>query len=386
MCFEEPPAGNGKQETTHAGDEMAKLTSNLSGNYKTYGIKTADPGRRHTGLYRVIIVLLLLIVCAAAVWGIKRHIDLRRNNASVKTPGEAVENGLSTRPLVEERTISENLETSSAILEHQARSSSPETDTFDFREYEQQRMKQQRNLYDNALQLFNERKFEQSRTILRDMLGAMDSNEPLYDAAASLLGRASMNIYRSGNDSETNVAYTVKSGDTLSKIALNYNTSVAAIQKVNGMTTTKLSIGQKLKIPQSVWSIVIRRSDDKLILYANKKIFKIYNVYPGSAVGQSYSGTFRIFSKQKDPVWRVDGKTYQPNTPGNIIGPRWIALKGIGASADASGTAIHGTNRSGTPDASPGAPGYFRMSNADAIELYDLVPLETVVEIKGSAR
>ena len=214
------------------------------------------------------------------------------------------------------------------------------------------------------------------------MLSSMESSDALYDAAASLLGRASMNIYRSGTDSETNVTYTVKSGDTLSRIAVNYNTSVSAIQKANGMTTTRLNIGQKLKIPQSVWSIVIRRSDNKLLLYANKRLFKIYNVYPGSAISQSFAGTFTIFSKQKDPVWRENGQSYPPRSAGNIIGSRWMALKGTGASANASGTAIHGTNRSGTPDVSPGAPGYFRMSNADAEELYDLVPCETVVEIK----
>ena len=94
------------------------------------------------------------------------------------------------------------------------------------------------------------------------------------------------------------------------------------------------------------------------------------------------TGTFRIFSKQKDPVWRVDGQTYPPGSSGNIIGSRWMALKGTGASADAAGTAIHGTNRAGTPDTSPGAPGYFRMSNDDVKELYELVPCETTVEIR----
>ena len=363
---------------------MAKLTSNTSGNFRTYGIKTVDSGRRHTGLYRFFAVLLFLIVCVAIVWGVKHHSDSRGS-----LPADATrplpDNDTPALTFADERAVAENAETAAAILEHRQRENSPDT-AFDLQEFEQQRLKQQKQLYDEALQAFKERKFERCRAILRDMLAPMDASDSLYDPAANLLGRASMNIYRSGTDSETNMDYTVKSGDTLSKIAVNYNTSVSAIQKANGMTTTRLNIGQKLKIPQSVWSIEIRRPDNKLILKANNKLFKIYNVYPGSAVSQSFSGTFRIFSKQKDPVWRVDGQTYQPGSAGNIIGSRWMALKGTGASADAAGTAIHGTNRAGTPDTSPGAPGYFRMSNADAIELYELVPCETIVEIKGSAR
>ncbi len=292
------------------------------------------------------------------------------------------DNETSALTFADERAVADNAETAAAIREYRARDNNDSASPFDLQEYERQHLQQQRNLYDEALQAFKERRFVESRTILRDMLASMDSSSSLFDQTANLLGRASMNIYRSGNDSETNVDYVVKSGDTLSKIALHYNTSVSAIQKANGMTTTRLNIGQKLKIPQSVWSIEIRRSDNKLLLKTNNKLFKVYDVYPGSAISQSFSGTFRIFSKQKDPVWRVDGQTYQPGSAGNIIGSRWMALKGTGASANAAGTAIHGTNRAGTPDTSPGAPGYFRMSNEDVKELYDLVPCETAVEIK----
>ena len=360
---------------------MTKLTSNTSGNFRTYGIKTAEAERRYTGLYRVIVVLLILLVVAAAVWGIKRHLD---NRGTVRPdPGkEQPDNDIPASTFADVRESPDHDETSAAILEHRARELSPNDVALDIQEFEQQRIKQQRKLYDSALQAFNERKFEQSRTILRDMLGAMESSDALYDAAASLLGRASMNIYRSGTDSETNSAYTVKRGDTLSKLAVDYNTTVAAIKKANSLTSDNLQIGQKLKIPQSVWSIVIRRSDNRLVLYTNNNLFKIYRIFPGSAIGDGCVGTFKIFSKQKDPVWSVDGQKFPPGSPGNIIGPRWMSLKGTGSNANAAGTAIHGTNRSGEPDSTPGAPGYFRMSNEDAKELYDLVPCETSVEIK----
>ena len=362
---------------------MAKLTSNTSGNFRTYGIQKSEFKRRHsrTSLYRIVALLVFVVICGAVVWGVKRHLD-RRGAISSETLKPISDTETAALTFADERAMEDNAETTAAIREYGGRGNDDSANPFDLQEFERQRLKQQRILYDEALQAFKDRKFDKSRTILRDMLVPMDPSDSLYDQAANLLGRASMNIYESGNDPETNVDYTVKSGDTLSKIALDYNTTVSAIQKANGMTTTRLNIGQKLKIPRSVWSIEIRRADNKLFLKTNNKLFKIYNVYPGSAISQSFSGTFRIFSKQKDPVWRVDGQTYQPGSAGNIIGSRWMALKGTGASANAAGTAIHGTNRAGIPDTSPGAPGYFRMSNDDVKELYELVPCETVVEIK----
>ena len=43
--------------------------------------------------------------------------------------------------------------------------------------------------------------------------------------------------------------YTVKSGDTLTKIAKAHGTTAKALQAANGLTTTKIKVGQKLKIP-----------------------------------------------------------------------------------------------------------------------------------------
>jgi LysM repeat protein len=45
------------------------------------------------------------------------------------------------------------------------------------------------------------------------------------------------------------ISYTVKSGDTLTSIAKRHNTTIKAIEAANGLTTTKIKVGQKLKIP-----------------------------------------------------------------------------------------------------------------------------------------
>jgi LysM repeat protein len=51
-----------------------------------------------------------------------------------------------------------------------------------------------------------------------------------------------------GGDTGT-ASYTVKSGDTLTKIAKAHGTTVKAIESANGFSTTKIKVGQKIKIP-----------------------------------------------------------------------------------------------------------------------------------------
>ncbi len=62
--------------------------------------------------------------------------------------------------------------------------------------------------------------------------------KPTTDAVAPVAG------------SESGVtSYTVKSGDTLTKIAKDHGVSIKAIEAANNMVTTKIKVGQKLKIP-----------------------------------------------------------------------------------------------------------------------------------------
>ena len=62
-------------------------------------------------------------------------------------------------------------------------------------------------------------------------------------------GYSSSTSKTSSGSSSNYVTYTVRSGDTLSKIASRYGTTVSKIQKANGIGT-KIRAGQKLKIPR----------------------------------------------------------------------------------------------------------------------------------------
>ena len=68
---------------------------------------------------------------------------------------------------------------------------------------------------------------------------------------ASTGGAASMSSPGSASAEVASGAeiYVVKSGDTLSRIARKYGTTVKAIQSENNLVTTRITVGKKLKIP-----------------------------------------------------------------------------------------------------------------------------------------
>ncbi len=66
--------------------------------------------------------------------------------------------------------------------------------------------------------------------------------------------------------------YVVKSGDTLYKISKNYNISVDELKRINNLTSNILSIGQILNVPKDFNSYTVKSGDT---LY---KISKNYNI------------------------------------------------------------------------------------------------------------
>ena len=68
-----------------------------------------------------------------------------------------------------------------------------------------------------------------------------------------------------------NVSYVVKSGDSLYTIARKYNTTVNDLMTLNNLKTSLLSIGQILKIPNSsVGTVYVVKSGDSLWSIANR--------------------------------------------------------------------------------------------------------------------
>lgn len=74
-------------------------------------------------------------------------------------------------------------------------------------------------------------------------------NIPAAAAAPSATSGAAANGATVVDTASGSTTYTVKSGDTLGKLATEFHTTVKAIQTANGLSDTRIKVGQKLKIP-----------------------------------------------------------------------------------------------------------------------------------------
>jgi lipoprotein-anchoring transpeptidase ErfK/SrfK len=180
---------------------------------------------------------------------------------------------------------------------------------------------------------------------------------------------------------ECSVEYLVQPGDVLLKIAGKFNTTVNLIKRANKLTSSTIRPGQKLKVNTCKFSLVIDKSQNLLLLKRAGKVIKTYIVSTGKD-NSTPAGTFYIDrNKLVNPTWYKTGAVIPPDSPENILGSRWMGLKGIDdGGVEIEGYGIHGTT---TPDelGQQITLGCIRMKNEDVEVLFDLVPSGTEVVI-----
>ena len=129
--------------------------------------------------------------------------------------------------------------------------------------------------------------------------------------------------------------------------------------------------------------VVINITQQRLFLYDNGKLSKIYPVAVGKAMTQTNLGEHKIGAKAYNPVWHIpksiqkernDGVKSVPAGPNNPLGPVFVRLGDPKLSLG-----IHGTN---APASVPGvrSHGCVRMKSPDALEFAKQVllpPLST---------
>lgn len=166
--------------------------------------------------------------------------------------------------------------------------------------------------------------------------------------------------------------YEVRSGDNLTVIAKKHGVTVGLIRAANAMTSDRLDVGQKLKIPSYKFSVWVDKSDNTLVLKGDQDILKTYTVSTGSN-NSTPVGTFKVTDKLENPTWYKAGAVISPGSTDNQLGTRWlgISLKGYG---------IHGTIDPGSLGKQVTA-GCVRMKNEEVEELYSLIPPGTEVTI-----
>lgn len=122
------------------------------------------------------------------------------------------------------------------------------------------------------------------------------------------------------------------------------------------------------------YQIEVNKTTNKLYLFKDGAVYKVYPVATGKLPSYTPEGTFYIKVKMVNPSW----KGIPGGTPQNPLGPRWNGLSVHGDSGHTYG--IHGTNH---PESigTHASHGCIRMYNKDVIELYNIVPIGTPVWI-----
>jgi len=178
-------------------------------------------------------------------------------------------------------------------------------------------------------------------------------------------------IFSSVKD-DCSLIYTVKSGDSLSKIAKKFNTTINLIKRANNLTSNIIKTGQTLKVNTCPFSVVVDKSQNLLFLKRKDEVIKTYLVATGKD-NSTPIGEFKIVNKLEKPTWYKTGAVISPDSPENILGTRWMGF-------DLKGYGIHGT----TEPKSLGSQvtlGCVRMKNQDVEEMFDIVPQGTEVII-----
>ncbi|MFW5871150.1 MAG: L,D-transpeptidase family protein [Verrucomicrobiota bacterium] len=235
--------------------------------------------------------------------------------------------------------------------------------------------------FDRAVSKEKDGKLVEARNIYLNMVQALPAGR-LRKRAEQRLGRINIKLVMTPRPMPEKVDYIVKSGDQLQKIARKFGTTVELIQVSNGIKNRNMiKPGDRLRILEGDFSIIVSKSNNDLELRLNGGFFKRYEVGTGK-FGRTPEGTFKITNKIPNPPWyRPDGKVIPFGDDDNILGTRWMSLKATGDTSDARGYGIHGTWEPESIGKAESA-GCVRMRNDEVEELFVLVPRGTPVVIK----
>jgi lipoprotein-anchoring transpeptidase ErfK/SrfK len=219
-----------------------------------------------------------------------------------------------------------------------------------------------------ARALKSEGKLAEARDLLRPL-----ADQPETPAAViELLNELSTQILFTPSPAPEKVDYTIVAGDSLAKLAKQFNTTIELIKKSNNLTSDLIRIGNRLRIYQGQLAVVTSKTANTLTVTDHGKFLKRYRVGTGE-YSKTPVGTFKITFRQEKPVWHRGDKIVPFGDPENILGTHWLGL-------DIPGYGIHGTwdNSSIGQQATAGC---IRLTNEDVAELYTLLPVGTPVTI-----
>ncbi|HCE42417.1 MAG TPA: hypothetical protein DET40_02570 [Lentisphaeria bacterium] len=211
----------------------------------------------------------------------------------------------------------------------------------------------------------------------------IEEDDPVWKRTIAVLNKANMDILTSNIMCPEKETYLIQKNDNLIKIATDFNTTIEAVMKGNGLNPANpmIQAGRTLKIFKGNWTLKISKKRFKLYLYDGDNIFMAYSIGIGKQ-GRTPVGTFEIDVKKDKPVWYKDGRQVPYGSKENILGTRWMSIKPVGeTNPNFKGYGIHGTWEPGAigREASNGC---IRMVNEEIDGLYMILPLKTKVLIE----
>ncbi|MFH1383600.1 MAG: L,D-transpeptidase family protein [Candidatus Omnitrophota bacterium] len=227
-------------------------------------------------------------------------------------------------------------------------------------------------LVQRARALSQEGKLLEAQKVYRNIITPDASGLSVSDEIRREFEDINLKIIFSRLKTDNCTFYTVKSGDSLYKIAKKYGTTIELIKKSNGLSSSTIYPDDTLKVITASFSIFVDKSDNTLQVKLNDRIVKTYTVATGKD-NNTPVGLFTIRDKLIDPTWYHAGAIVPPDSAENILGTRWMGfnLRGYG---------IHGTTMPETIG-SQSTAGCVRMFNRDVEEVYSLIPVGIKVVI-----
>ncbi|MCC8189578.1 MAG: L,D-transpeptidase family protein [Planctomycetes bacterium] len=163
----------------------------------------------------------------------------------------------------------------------------------------------------------------------------------------------------------------VESGELLGSIANKYRVDYESIARINGIHPNRIRVGMDLKIIVGEVEIIVRKNSNSdlpptVTWFLDGRWMREYQSCVGEG-DKTPPGTYQLTSKERDPSWTnpLNGQLLSNDHPDNILGSRWMAMKGM----NTQGMGIHGTT---VDDSVPGytSAGCVRLLNRDVEELF----------------
>lgn len=227
---------------------------------------------------------------------------------------------------------------------------------------------------DRGLTLYNDGELRESRLALTAALNN-ELNEKDEAFALATLREINARLFLStGKDGDLRL-YTVKSGDTLGKIAKHTGTTWEMIQRLNGLKGTRIDVGQELKILGGKFELVVRKEKFVMDLVLDGAFIQRYECGLG-VDGCTPLGEFVVKNRIPKPA---DG-SYPYGHAKHRLGSRWLGLQN---DEGYKGYGIHGCRADEEDEiGTECSQGCVRLTNSDVEEIYDIVPAGTRVVIQ----